>query len=179
MTEIRPYPLDEAYFFRNIDEADDDDIGAWVEICKHGLCAPDADRQAYTDSITNMPCLVPGTDLFFVCEKAGGRPVATLTAHLDETGDGWIHMVAALEAVRGKKIGHAMLARGLARLWGCVPRVWLTTDDFRRPAIRNYLAAGFLPVLWDEDMMERWNVIFDEIGIRERSFLDENGAAIK
>ncbi|MBQ4574512.1 MAG: GNAT family N-acetyltransferase [Clostridia bacterium] len=178
MTEVRPYPLHEDFFFRNINKADDADIDAWVEICRHGLCGPDANRQAYADAISGIQCIKPETDVFFVCEKAGKRPVATLTAHLDEAGDGWIHMVAALEEVRGKKIGHAMLAKGLERLWGCVPRVWLTTDDFRRAAIKNYLTAGFYPVLWDENMMERWNVIFDEMGMDDRRFLDENGEVI-
>ena len=184
MGDVKPYPVNENYIIRNIriledGKEDPKEMVAWEDVCKlddGGI------REIYEKSITNTPCLVPATDVFFACEKETDRPVATLTAHLDAHGDGWIHMVGALQEVRGKKLGHAMLARGLERLKaGGVPRVWLTTDDFRRPAIKNYLAAGFCPVICEDNssdaipMDERWNKLLDEMGWEDRTFLTEDG----
>lgn len=177
MGEVKPYPLHEDYFIRNIDENAPGEIDTWVEICKNQLMGEDANRETYTNCITNMPLLVPETDVFLVCEKATGRPVATLTAHIRDTGDGWIHMVGSLPEVRGKKIGHAMLAHGLARLAKAgVPRVWLSTDDWRRPAIKTYLTAGFYPVIFEDTsedavpLEDRWEVILSEMGWDKREY---------
>ena len=38
--------------------------------------------------------------------------------------------------------------------------VYLTTDDFRIPAIRAYLKMGFVPVISSEDLRIRWEKIF-------------------
>ncbi|MBE6598205.1 MAG: GNAT family N-acetyltransferase [Ruminococcaceae bacterium] len=184
MGGVKPYPVHEDYCIRNIrllenGKEDPKEIEAWVNVCRlddGGI------KEIYEKSITKTPCLVPATDVFFACEKATDRPVATLTAHLDDRGDGWIHMVGSLPEVRGKKLGHAMLASGLERLAKAgVSRVWLTTDDFRRPAIKNYLAAGFCPVICEDNssdaipMDERWNVLLDEMGWEDRTYLTEDG----
>ncbi len=178
MGDVKPYPLHADYFIRNINESTPGEIDTWVEICKNQLLGEDANRDAYTNCITNMPLLVPETDVFLVCEKATGRPVATLTAHIRDTGDGWIHMVGSLPEVRGKGIGHAMLAHGLQRLAKAgVPRVWLTTDDWRRPAIKTYLTAGFQPVIFEDTsedavpLTDRWDVILNEMGWDNREYL--------
>ena len=182
MGEVKPYPLHEEYYIRNIREKEPGEIDAWVEVCRNQLIGDGGSRESYRNAITNTPLLVPETDVFFVCEKATDRPVATLTAHIRETGDGWIHMVGSLPEVRGKKIGHAMLARGLQRLAEAgVPRVWLTTDDWRRPAIKNYLTAGFRPVIFDDPsedakpLQDRWNTILDEMGWEDRTYLTMEG----
>ncbi len=177
MGDVRPYPLHPDYLIRNINEESIEDIDAWVEICRDGLIGENGSRDSYTNAITNTPLLVPEKDVFLVCEKATGKPVATLTAHIREDGVGWIHMVGSLPEVRGKKIGHAMLATGLEKLKAAgVPLVRLTTDDWRKAAIKNYLAAGFLPVIFADDspdaipMNERWDKILTEMGWEERDY---------
>ena len=133
MGQVKPYPVHEDYYIRNIrilesGEEDPADIDAWVEICRYQLIGDSVTKESYTSAITGTPLLVPATDVFFVCEKATDRPVATLTAHIRDTGEGWIHMVGSIEYVRGKKLGHAMLARGLERLAEAgVPVVRLVT----------------------------------------------------
>ena len=75
-------------------------------------------------------------------------------------------MVAAIPEVRGKKIGHAMLAHALEKLSrDGVEKVYLTTDEWRKPAIKNYLTAGFCPVEYDVGMPERWAGVFAEMGL--------------
>jgi len=187
MGEVKPYPVHEDYYIRNIRMLEDGkedpaEIKAWVLACRNQLIGENGTSEAYTNSITNTPLLNPATDVFFVCEKATDRPVATLTAHIRDTGEGWIHMVGSLPEIRGKKLGHAMLARGLERLAEAkVPVVRLVTDDWRRPAIKNYLAAGFKPVIFEDTsddakpINERWDVILDEMGWEDRTYLTYDG----
>ncbi len=187
MGEVKPYPIHEDYCIRNIrmlesGREDPAEIDAWVEVCRNQLIGENGTRESYTNAITNTPLLVPATDVFFVCEKATDRPVATLTAHIRDTGEGWIHMVGSLVEIRGKKLGHAMLARGLQRLKEAgVEKVRLVTDDWRRPAIKNYLAAGFRPVIFEDTsedakpVNERWDVILDEMGWEDRTYLTYDG----
>jgi hypothetical protein len=52
---------------------------------------------------------------------------------------------------------------------------YLTTDDFRVPAIRSYLRAGFLPVLYQEDMAQRWAAVLQAMGIHNVRALSETG----
>ncbi|MBR4960677.1 MAG: GNAT family N-acetyltransferase [Clostridia bacterium] len=187
MGEVKPYPVHEDYYIRNIRMLEDGkedpaEIEAWVLACRNQLIGENGTSEAYINSITNTPLLNPATDVFFVCEKATDRPVATLTAHIRDTGEGWIHMVGSLPEIRGKKLGHAMLARGLERLAEAkVPVVRLVTDDWRRPAIKNYLAAGFKPVIFEDTsddakpVNERWDVILDEMGWEDRTYLTYDG----
>lgn len=162
---VRPYPLHEDYYIRNFQETEDE-ITTWIEICKNGLLAQDAGREEYTSSITNMAGLIPESDIFMVCERKTDRPVATITGFVRPYGVGDIHMVAAIPEVRGKKIGHAMLAHALEKLsLDVVEKVYLTTDEWRKPAIKTYLTAGFHPVEYDVGMPERWAGVFAEMGI--------------
>lgn len=162
---VIPYPLHNDYYIRNFCE-NEEEIAVWIDICKNGLFGPETGRDGYTSSITNMAGLIPERDIFLVCDKKNNRPVATITGFVRTDGMGDIHMVAALPEVRGKKIGHAMLAHALKKLAADgVEKVYLTTDEWRKPAIKTYLTAGFSPVEYDEGMPERWAGVFAEMGI--------------
>ena len=175
MDEVLDYPMPEGYAIRNIDGSEED-IAAWISICKNGVLPSGADRSAYDSRITNWKNrqdIRPETDVFMVYEEESGTVVATITGFVMADGDGDIHMVAVDPVCRGKKIGHAMLSHALKKLKADgVPRVHLTTDDWRRPAIRNYLVAGFRPV-WFEGVEERWDIIFREMDMDPVPFLYE------
>ena len=78
-----------------------------------------------------------------------------------EPGTATLHAVCTDPAHRGKGLGKIItgavmqnaLDRGLSA-------VYLTTDDFRIPAIRAYLKMGFVPVISSEDLRIRWEKIF-------------------
>ena len=40
---------------------------------------------------------------------------------------------------------------------------YLTTDDWRVPAIKSYLRAGFRPVIPDDETDARWKAVFEKI----------------
>ena len=174
--EVKPYPLCAGYHFRTIDDSNPAEIMAWAEVCSHGLGSPDPAEKQYYDCITKDPCIHSDKDVFFVVDDATDEVVATLTAYVQSNGVGDIHMVAAKESVRGKKIGHAMLAHGLEHLAESgVYRAVLTTDDHRLAAVKSYLTAGFLPVYCDTDMIDRWTAVMDKLGWTERNFITPDG----
>ena len=108
----------------------------------------------------------------------GGSPVATVTAIVHpEARRGYVHMVAAAPSCRGLGVGGLMNRIACAVFWeaGC-ETADLTTDDFRIPAIRSYLSAGFLPVDWDEDMAERWETILRDLGRSQVEMVREDGS---
>ncbi len=159
----------------------EEQITDWLAICRHGLLpdTPPASgifRDWFTDSIQNYPDLVPETDLFFVL-SADGERVATSAAVLHGSGEGYIHMVAASPACRGRGIGHAMLARALSDLsTRGATHMTLTTDDFRLPAIKTYLDAGFRPVLWpdsESDMRGRWDAVIAALSYEPVEYFEE------
>jgi mycothiol synthase len=81
---------------------------------------------------------------------------------------GYVHMVSIRPEYRGLKLGKPLNAAVLRYLVEkqCT-NAYLTTDDFRIPAIKVYLALGFQPVLQDVDMEERWMKLMQEMGTRQ------------
>lgn len=180
MDSVLDYPLPEGYAVRTIDDECESDVNAWIEICKNGLLTSGATRLSYDARITNFQngIINPKKDVLMVYEIETGKMVATITGLVMASGDGDIHMVAALPECRGKKIGHGMLSAALKKLQkDGVPRVHLTTDDWRKPAIKNYLTAGFRPVLTPETK-DRWMVVFQEMELEPVPFLTMDGEPV-
>jgi GNAT superfamily N-acetyltransferase len=175
MNEIEDYPVPEGFHIRTYRPGEEN---IWVEICKNGLCGPDADISAWNNSILDQETIIPQRDVFFVCDE-NDVPKATITGFVMRNTRGDIHMVAASEEVRGKNIGRAMLSHAMKKL--AAEMVWrprmtrLTTDDWRIPAIVGYLKAGFRPVLYDEGMEERWRAICDKLDLHGIEMVDEEG----
>jgi len=93
----------------------------------------------------------------------GDKLIATGTALCD---CGCVHMIAADSEYSGKKLGYEITAAVLRRLRReNLEKAWLTTDDFRLPAIKSYYNLGFIPDLSvDETMRERWENIYKIFG---------------
>ncbi|UKI13182.1 MAG: GNAT family N-acetyltransferase [Oscillospiraceae bacterium] len=171
---VTPRPLPAGYAFVPFGGTQAE-ISDWLTVCAAGLL-PNTDAHWFEDSIRNYPDLDPARDLFFVTD-AGGARIATSAAVRHADGTGYIHMVGALPACRGKGIGHAMLAHALEELQvRACPVVTLTTDDHRLAAIKTYLDAGFRPVLRydpDSDMRARWDAVIAALGYEPVAYLQE------
>lgn len=147
---------------------------AWLEICKNGLLNDDVaedefDRRFYTREFFT------DDDLYLVFD--GEKAVATICGiYNPETGIGNVHMVSVSSEARGKGLGKYVNELVKAHLWrdGC-RLAYLTTDEWRVPAVKSYLSAGFLPVDYDEGMPERWSKWLSENGYKNITMLDENG----
>jgi len=149
-----------------------EDREQWLDIVYDGRA--DRDPTAFDRTITQYPDVVAERDVFFIAVES--EYVATITAvyhPLEKMG--YVHMVFAKEKVRGQGIGNFMNSLALRRLceYDCA-WVYLTTDDYRKPAIKSYLRAGFLPVDYDDDMPGRWQAIIDELQIPQVDMLHDD-----
>ena len=78
-------------------------------------------------------------------------------------------MVACRETARGK--GYGMLLNRIAEYTlkkENMKTAYLTTDDWRIPAIKGYLKIGFAPDLSTEEFRERWEKIYAQISAQHR-----------
>ena len=158
------------------------EVTDWLEICLHGqLITPEPPEGRTYEEWFNVTILEfadvnPSEDVIFVLDDTG-RPVATLCVIKHGEDQGHIHMVGAHPSVRGKGIGHAMLALALTKLEerGCAYS-FLATDDFRLAAIKTYLDAGYRPVLLadpESDHRARWDAIIATLGYEPVEYFDE------
>jgi mycothiol synthase len=102
-----------------------------------------------------------------------GEAVATACAWLDNEGDwrsGQLHMVAVVPEHRGRKLSYfasAEVCRVFER-WG-VPEVHLTTDEFRKAAVKVYVDLAFSPVIRNIEHYDRWIAVYEEYGLPEQA----------
>jgi len=106
-------------------------------------------------------------NVLFLCHD--GIPVATATAKYNpEYGDntGYVHMVGVLSSQKRKGLGILISLAVLHLMFkdGKQDAV-LQTDDFRIPAIKTYLKLGFLPEIIHENQEQRWDSIFEKLGL--------------
>ncbi len=130
----------------------------WLDIVQYGLIKEKSTKH-YTNSMTNWRDYDENY-CFFVCKNE--LPVATVTVifHRNEN-EAYIHMVACKESHRGMGIGNLLSQVAMYYVKEQkMDSAFLTTDDWRIPAIKSYLKAGFEPDLIDEDDVERWDNIY-------------------
>ncbi len=141
----------------------DNAVDKWLDIIQYGLSNGRKDEAAYISMMLSQ-ANYEENKCFFILEKE--KAVATLTVICDyDKKEGHIHMVACKEAARGKGYGTLLNNMALHTLkTEGMQTAYLTTDDWRIPAIKSYLRAGFEPDTSTEDFKERWNKIFEEIG---------------
>jgi mycothiol synthase len=110
---------------------------------------------------------------FFVVEHfSTGTVVAASTAAIYEKSqhpDGHsLQWVVAHSDHRGTGAGQATIAAATQVLADQAPRYsYLSTDDFRIPAISIYLKLGWEPLLYEESQFDRWKRVF---GILKMTF---------
>lgn len=170
MKAAAPYPgimgnLPEGYRFVRFNGSAGD-IADWKRIIMEPPAPKDGADSCYHLMIEIYPDVIPERDIHFI-ENASGERVGTVTTITHKDGSGYVHMVKAMESERGKGLGHRMAEYALEvfRERG-VPYVILTTDDFRLPAIKTYLDAGFLPVVHgeaDSEINRRWDAVLEKL----------------
>ena len=152
----------------------EEDIDAWVALCKNGLAPEDAGREYFDECITSFPCIDLYNDIFFL--EYQGEKVATITAVDDWNGYGRIHMVSVASSQRGKGLSHVLSRIAENKMADAgVKMAVLATDDWRKPACKCYLANGCFPVNHDTDMPQRWTDLITEFGIESMQMYTESG----
>ena len=157
---VKERTLPDGFTFKSFDGSEKE-IDEWVRLCNFGLMEGST-RETFFETVGNFPNVVAERDCFFVIDPAG-KYIASSTAVATPEGVGLVHMVASDPSVRGKGIGHAMLAHTLSMLEARgMKTVELRTDDWRLAAVKTYLDAGFLPVLLNDpesDHAVRWDKV--------------------
>lgn len=176
-TPIDSSPLPEGYSISNYKTGADK--LAWCECCKNGLIADDADEKAFDNDITNREDINLFEDVFFI--DYSGEHVGTITAYvIKEENAGDVHMVGIKTEYRGKGLSKYMLSAALTHLKKKgVKYALLTTDEWRKSAVKSYLTAGFLPVEYNEGMEERWKAVLKEYGIESIRMVNEDASPYK
>ena len=153
------------YRFVLFDESEKD-ISDWKKIISEPPAPFGGADSCYHLMIDVYPDIDKKNDIYFIENEEGGR-VATISVitHKDRTG--YVHMVKAMLSERGKGLGHVMTEKALSVFSERgIEKVVLTTDDFRLPAIKTYLDAGFCPVVHgdrDSDINKRWDAVLEKL----------------
>ncbi len=143
-------------------DGSDKDVDAWLDIVQYGLTEKREDKAFFYECMYSHGELE--YDKFFIVE-CDGIPAATLAVICDyEKKQGYIHMVGCKPEFRGRGIGSNLAYLAVCTLVSSgMETAYLTTDDFRIPAIKSYLKAGFVPEIKDEEHKQRWEKVFEII----------------
>ncbi len=170
--------------FQLVKWQNDEDIHDWVSICSDGLIDAETGYERFHNEITNADGPDAVRDTYFI--EKDGKKIATFTVVPDmwSTGMGYIHMVACRSEYRGLGIGKFIADCSLQILKDIgKDKIFLLTNDFRLPALKTYISAGFLPVNYIDDdgndMVERWQKVVNSLKIPEISMLDVDGNFVK
>jgi len=170
---LADFPLPAGYSIRTYRQGDEK---TWVKICNGPL--GEWTEQEFLDRMLGDPGVAAGESYFLIAPD--GRIAGTATAQMRPDSDvGFLHMVGIDEEFRGK---------GLSKPMSAVPVrysieqgrdvVWLSTDEWRLPAIKTYLDLGFRPLLYAPDMHDRWIGVLKELKINSIEAVDESAAVV-
>jgi len=122
----------------------------------------DWDEESTVRQFLGDPGVNPDGIFFFV--RSNDYLATATDKRLPEPEVGYLHMVAVAPPHRGKGFGRSISLTALLHMKerGCRQAI-LDTDDFRLPAIRAYLALGFIPEMVGPDHVDRWDTIFAEL----------------
>lgn len=140
------------------------DDAVWADVINRSFGGKPRTPEDARNAIMSQPVFEPDR-LFFVTRDGQGVGTACAWYKNEFPADtGYLHMVAVAPEHQGHGLGGLLVALVL----DCFKRkgyrkVVLHTDDFRLPAIRSYLRAGFEPVYRDQDDRDRWAAILEKI----------------
>ena len=135
------------------------------EACKEGLSLEEWTLEQFREVSLDRVGIT--MDQIYVVKDPGGKIVATATAWQRGEKEGYLHLVSALPETRGMGFGYILCQKVLDFfLDQGINSIQLDTQDFRLPAIKIYLKLGFIPVLYDYDMADRWRDVFDKLQLR-------------
>ena len=141
----------------------------WAQIMDRAFVDQERTAQDTYVNVINQPNFDPDGFCFVIHKDV---PIGTACAWKESLRGkpiGYIDMLAVLPEHTGHKLGKWLTVFLLHYFKAqCVASVMLDTDDFRLPAIKNYLNLGFVPVYAGENHLRRWRSIFEKLDIFQK-----------
>jgi len=131
----------------------------WCKCCIDGSLGVEEISGSVFENKMLKDTTVDAANIFFLVSPNGDIAGTVTYKYTNSEDTGCIHMVAIEKNYRGKKLGVPLILYAVQKMIGDgKKKIILTTDDWRIPAIRTYLRAGFVPVIksGDADMEKRW-----------------------
>ena len=137
-------------------------LDEWLDLVQYGLTGTKQGPACYKSLMSDKEWYSEDNCFFLVID---GRAAATITVICNkDKKQGYIHMVACHPDFRGRGLGNVLNEVAVSALYKeGMETAYLTTDDFRIPAIKTYLRYGFTPDVSTPDFKERWDNILKEI----------------
>lgn len=159
---VRAPSLPEGYRLRTFRDSDRD---GWIRLMR--LAGFDGWSQ---ESLKGALSIALPEGIYFVEHAATRELVATAMAghrssELHPFG-GELGWVAVSPPHRGRRLSSVACVEVTRRLVSAGYReIYLSTDDWRLPAIKTYLNLGYVPLLCASDMEERWRLVARNLGL--------------
>ena len=155
----------EGYFMRSYQQGDGVD---WCECCIGGsLGIEETTEETFAEKMLKDETVNPANIFFLV--SASNEIAGTVTYQYSPKKDtGTIHMVGIKKEYQGLGLALPMNLYAVNKiLEDGKTQVDLKTDDWRLPAIKTYLNAGFKPIYspQEPDMADRWVQVMKKLGI--------------
>ena len=151
----------DGYYMRSYNNKSDGEN--WCKCCNGGGFDIEAtDSGIFENKMLGDKYINPDNIFFLIAPN--GDIAGTITYRYTENDEntGIIHMVAIEKSYQGKGLAYPMNLYAVQKaLDDGKKKIILTTDDWRIPAIKAYLRAGFCPVIkpGDKDMENRWSEV--------------------
>lgn len=119
---------------------------------------------------------VPDDGFFLIIAPDGSMASSACIQYGEHTSNSaTVHAVSTDEKYRGLGLARANMIKLMNHtVDNGFPELWLTTDDWRIPAVKLYLHLGFMPVLSEPDMRPRWLALLDKIGDTSANVIAED-----
>ena len=142
------------------------DETGWCKCCIDGrLGVEEISERAFEEKMLNDKTVNPN-NIFFLISPAGEIAGTVTYQYTNDETTGCIHMVGIKKNHRGKGLAVSLNLYAVQKMIDDgKKRIILTTDDWRIPAIKTYLRAGFTPVIRpdDTDMENRWTAVMTQV----------------
>ena len=160
-------PAPDGFFIRPCDPDWRVDAPGWIHACEK-LYDRVYTLDEFREEMIDDPECGPER-IFFICRKSDGAVAGTATAKLGEVAI--LHNVGMAVEFMGMRLSRALCAAPVDYMFRHgAHRIQLSSDDFRVPALKTYLALGFRPWYKNEVFAERWRAVFEANGLPKDAY---------
>ena len=157
---IETIEFPDGYYMRSYNNKSDG-IG-WCKCCIDGsLGVGEISESIFEEKMLKDKSVNP-ENIFFLISPNGDIAGTVTYQYTNDEDTGCIHMVGIEKSEQGKRLAVPLNLYAVKKMIDDgKKKIILTTDDWRIPAIKTYLHAGFLPVIepGDTEMENRWEAV--------------------